>query len=301
MTSGLVFDIKRFALHDGPGIRTTVFFKGCPLRCAWCHNPESQSRKKEIMVRGSRCIRCGACAALCEKGAISVKKDGPHVVAGKCMVCGACADACNAEAIQLVGKEMAAREVMGEVLKDSPFYEQSGGGASFSGGEPLAQPEFLRDLLALSKRAGLHTAVDTCGHAPWKNIDSILGKTDLFLYDVKLMDDGRHRHYTGVSNKTILTNLERLAKSGAEIIVRFAVIPGVNDGEKNVAETGDFVARLKRVESVDLLPYHAMAAGKYPQLNRSARMKGVKPPTEESMARIAKTLEGFGLRVVTGG
>jgi pyruvate formate lyase activating enzyme len=301
MTEGLVFDIKKFALHDGPGIRTTVFFKGCPLRCAWCHNPEGQLPVRELMVRRSRCIRCGACAPCCENDAIEIKKDGPHIVRGMCKVCGACAEACNSDAVQLVGKWMTAKEVMAEVLKDTPFYEQSGGGVTFSGGEPLAQPIFLRDLLKASKRAGLHTTVDTCGHGPWKALDSILAHTDTFLYDLKHMDDRRHRQYTGVSNKRILQNLERLAKSRAKIIVRYAVVPGINDDDKNIREMAKFVAKLKRIERIDVLPFHTMALEKYSSLNRNEGMAGVKLPTKENLRRIAKTLEERGLKVMIGG
>ena len=301
MTEGIIFDIKKFALHDGPGIRTTVFLKGCPLRCAWCHNPESQSPKRELIVRPQRCIRCGACVVLCEPGALSVGKIGPRVNLRLCSACGACQDACNAEALQVVGKAVTVVEVLAEVLKDEAFYRQSKGGVTFSGGEPLAQPNYLLELLKESKRAGLHTTVDTCGYTPWKNIEKILPFADLFLYDIKLMNDKLHKKHTGASNKLILTNLEKLAESGARIIVRFAVIPGINDGDKSVRQIADFVAKLKRVERIDILPYHAMAADKYLHLQRIQEMAKVKPPREESVARIKKIFEGRGLKVKVGG
>lgn len=301
MTKGIVFDIKKFALHDGPGIRTTVFLKGCPMRCDWCHNPESQSFKMELMVRRSRCIRCGSCTVLCEFEALKLAKDGPRVNLLKCKVCGECADVCNAEALQLIGRETTAEEVMNEVLKDEPFYKESGGGVTFSGGEPLGQPKFLLELLKASKRKGLHTTVDTCGCAKWKDIERIASYTDLFLYDIKLMDPKRHHKHTGMSNKLVVENLKKLSGSGASIVVRLAIIPGINDDEKNIEETGKFVAKLKGVERIDILPYHAMAADKYANLQRNEKMAAVKPPTKQRMQGIAKMLAKHGLEVSIGG
>jgi pyruvate formate lyase activating enzyme len=207
LTTGIVFDIKKFSIHDGPGIRTTIFFKGCPLRCWWCHNPEGLTPEPELMIRANRCIRCDACLDVCPHGAISRDGDKVFTDVAKCLRCGTCVAACYAEARQIVGQEMAAAQVMAEIERDVPFYDESGGGATFSGGEPLLQPDFLCELLSACRARGIHTAVDTCGFAPWEVLDSVRKYVDLFLYDLKLMDEARHRAFTGVSNALILSNL----------------------------------------------------------------------------------------------
>lgn len=301
MVKGIVFDIRKYSIHDGPGIRTTVFFKGCPLTCHWCHNPESQAIIQEIMVRPNRCIRCGACVEACASGAIAWE-DGLIVTNGdRCTLCGACTRACYAEAREIVGAEMSVGQVMAEIERDISFYEESNGGVTFSGGEPLVQREFLRALLRACKEQDIHTALDTCGFATWETLDSVREYVDLFLYDLKLMDDARHRQYTGVSNALILGNLRALAQRGHAIIVRAPVIPGVNDDDEAIRQLGAWAAALPGLRQVDLLPYHHLSADKYARLNRAYRLETTHPPSESRMHEIAQNLRGFGLCVNVGG
>ncbi len=299
-TTGMILNIQKYSLHDGPGIRTTVFLKGCPLRCWWCHNPESQVKGPEIMSLPSRCLGCGTCQTVCPTDAISMV-DGKAVIDRlKCTVCGECARVCGAEAKEIVGKEFTVEEVMAEVMKDRIFYDQSQGGVTFSGGEPLMQPKFLKELLVQSKEEGLETVVDTSGFAHWQVLEDIIPYTDLFLYDVKVMDDAKHQKYVGVSNKLILANLEKLAATGSKIRARIPIIPGVNDDEQNLRETGEFLAGLG-IADVNVLPYHNMGADKYSRLGREYLLPELEAPTEETMERVVKTLASFGLNVKTGG
>jgi pyruvate formate lyase activating enzyme len=288
----VVFDIMRFSIRDGPGIRTTVFFKGCPLDCWWCHNPESRAPELETIRRDARCIRCGACREACPTGAASGK--------GVCTLCGACVAACPTGAREIVGRAMTVAEILAEVLKDRAFFEESGGGVTFSGGEPLADPPFLATALDACRAEGLHTAVDTCGHAPTPVVRGIGGRTDLFLYDLKLMDDARHREYTGVSNALVLRNLAALAEDSRNVAIRFPVIPGVNDDEENVMATGRFLADLGFAK-IHLLPYHGTASEKYRQLGKPYRLASLRPPSAERLAAMCRTLESFGLNVQVGG
>lgn len=298
---GTVFDIKKFSIHDGPGIRTTVFFKGCPLSCWWCHNPESQNPQPELVFRESRCIRCRACLEVCGQGAISWDSDVIATDGGKCTLCGDCVEVCYAEARELVGQERTVAQVMEEVERDLPFYDQSGGGVTFSGGEPLLQRGFLLALLRACQEKEIHTAVDTCGFATWETLDGIRKHVDLFLYDLKLMDDARHRKFTGVSNELILRNLHRLSAQGHNIFLRVPVIPGINDDEESVRQIGTFAAALPHLAQVDILPYHQAAAEKHHRLNRTYGLPETRPPSDERMAEIAQILEEFGLQVKIGG
>ena len=298
--TGLVFDIQRFSLHDGPGIRTTLFLKGCPLRCWWCHNPESQAAGLELIRWPQRCIGCGACLEACPAGAITPAGD---VDPARCTLCGACVDACHAQARQLVGRDMTVAQALAELERDRPFYDQSGGGVTISGGEPLAQPDFLLALLRACRQADLHTALDTCGHAPWPLLDAVRPYVGLFLYDLKLIDPGRHRQVTGVSNELILDNLRALAAHGHRLILRLPVIPGVNDDDDNIRR----VAALAAIERVDLLPYHRTALDKY----RRPRTGGFEtrpyphpdlaPPTPDRLAEIAGIFCAHHLTVHIGG
>jgi pyruvate formate lyase activating enzyme len=301
LRSGLVFDIKRFSIHDGPGIRTTVFLKGCPMDCWWCHNPESQKPGPELMVRENRCIRCGACMAACEHGAVSLGKEGSSTDRTKCVLCGACTEVCYAEARELVGQEMTVAKVMSEIERDVAFYDQSGGGATISGGEPLMQPGFLRALLLACQREEIHTALDTCGFASWETLDRIRPYVDLFLYDLKLIGNDRHHRFTGVSNEAVLSNLRALSQEGHDVIVRVPVIPGVNDDKENMRHIAGFLADLPRQYSTQLLPYHSTAAAKYERLDRDNRMGDTHPPSDGTMAALAQVLEEFGLHTEIGG
>lgn len=303
---GTIFDIRKFSLFDGPGIRTTVFFKGCPLTCQWCHNPESQSFQDDIMLWEQRCIGCGECISHCAQQAIVkiVGIDGRSRVLtnrNRCTRCGECIDACAADARERVGRRVSVQEIMREIERDRAFYEESGGGVTFSGGEPMAQINFLRELLLACRQKDLHTAVDTSGYAAWSAFESILPLTDLFLYDVKIMDDTLHRRYTGVSNEIILRNLQSLAQRGARIIARIPIVPGINDNSDNLERFAAFASSLPALERVDILPYHPSAAGKYERLGMQYALNTINTPSTGDMEAIARVLQSHELPVKIGG
>jgi pyruvate formate lyase activating enzyme len=297
--TGSIFNIQKFSIHDGPGIRTTVFFKGCPLRCQWCHNPESQQTGQQVMIWSARCIRCGACIESCPQGAITLGEAGAVTDLELCDQCGDCIEDCYAQARELVGREASVAEVMAEIESDRLFYEESGGGATFSGGEPLMQPDFLLALLKACKAQEIHTTVDTCGFASWNVLERVRPYTDLFLFDLKLMDDARHQQYTGSSNEPIMRNLRLLSESGQAIRLRIPVIPGINDGPEQIRQIGEFAAGLPHLDEVDILPYHNIAAEKYRRLNRVYELPNTPVPSEERMAEIAQALRGFGIKVIS--
>ena len=302
MSTGLVFDIKRFSIHDGPGIRTTVFLKGCPLHCPWCHNPESQDSKPDVMLRPSRCIGCQACIEVCPEHAISADESGTVITdRDLCVRCGTCTETCYAEARERIGEQRTVAEVMQDIESDLDFYDESGGGVTLSGGEPLVQIDFLLELLRECRKREIRTAIDTSGAVAWKVFEKVRRYTDLFLYDIKHMDDSMHRQATGVSNRRILENLRRLSESGHDIVLRFAIIPGFNDSNEQVNQIGAFAACLPHRHPVSILPYHAAAADKYKRLGQSYTLVGADPPGDERMAEIAGILEGYGLEVKTGG
>lgn len=297
--TGSIFNIQKFSIHDGPGIRTTVFFKDCPLRCQWCHNPESQQTGQQVMIYPARCIACGACVEACPQGAIRLGEAGAVTDLELCDQCGECIEQCYAQARERIGRELSVAEVMAEIEQDLPFYEESGGGATFSGGEPLMQPDFLLALLKSCRAQEIHTTVDTCGFASWNVLEQLSPYTDMFLFDLKMMDDIQHREYTGVSNEPILRNLRRLSESGKAIRLRIPVIPGINDAGEQIRQIGEFAAGLPHLDGVDILPYHNIAAEKYRRLNRVYALPETRPPSEEHMAEIAQTLRGFGLKVIS--
>lgn len=299
-TAGVVFDVRRFAIHDGPGIRTTVFLKGCPLRCWWCHNPEGLSAGPEVVWRGERCTRCGSCIETCPEEALTWTGDAPVLDGHRCTLCGECADACYADAREVLGRTMTVAQVLAEVERDRPFYEQSGGGVTFSGGEPLAQPDFLTDLLAACRVRDLHTVLDTSGHASWEVVDRLRQDVHLFLYDLKVVDDARHREVTGVSNAVILDNLTRLAAGGHDIVLRLPLIPGLNDDEDNLRATATLASDLG-LQRLEVLPYHRLGSDKYARLGRDRAMPETAPPTEDRVAAIVATLRGFGLTAAVTG
>ena len=301
MTPGMVFNISRYAIHDGPGIRTTVFLKGCPMSCWWCHNPESVSPRREIAIRLVRCIRCRTCVDRCPSGAISMTDDGSATRPDLCQLCGECATACPAEAREAVGRSMTVAEVMEEVRRDIPFYDESGGGVTFSGGEPLAQPAFLMDLLDACGRLDIHRAVDTSGHVATDTLLEVAERTDLFLYDLKHMDREVHREYTGVENELILENLRALAGRQAAVRVRIPVIPGINDDRANVERTGAFLKGLPGLCAVDLLPYHDVATSKYGRFGYEHRLGQLRSPEAARLREIAAILGRYGLCVTIGG
>ena len=299
---GMIFDLKHYAIHDGPGIRMTVFFKGCPLHCRWCHNPEGISIHKELMLMPNRCARCGDCVRRCKFGALAQKKDG-EVVAdrSRCTLCGDCERVCQREAIALVGREMTVEDIIAEVEKDRIFFDQSGGGVTLTGGEPLFQPELAEALIDRLHQIGIHVALDTSGYAPQETFLRLAGKSDLVLYDLKLMDDSRHKKFTGVSNQLILSNLKALDRAGKPIWIRFPLIPGVNDSQENLKAMADFLLELKSVKMLNVLPYHKGGVEKVRRLDQDDQFEIFEPPSQAMIDNVINYFRGRGLIVKQGG
>ena len=298
---GVIFDLKRYALHDGPGIRTTVFLKGCPLTCPWCANAEGRSAAPEVQLNGERCIRCQACAAACPQGAVSVGDDGVAIDRAHCAQCGACATACPSEALRLVGESVSVDELVARVERDRLFFDESGGGVTFSGGEPLAQPEFLVHCLRACRQRELHTAIDTSGAAAAETLTAVAPHADLFLFDLKLLDTARHAALVGVPSELVLENLRWLVANGNSVWVRVPLIPGVNDDDENVAALADFVSALSPTPPVYLLPYHRIGQSKRRRLGQPDPIDAVSPPMDAQMTEIAARLSSTGLTVRIGG
>ncbi len=310
---GRIFDIQYFAVQDGPGIRTTVFFKGCPLHCPWCHSPESQAFYPQLSWMSQKCVgtaECkNVCIETCPKKALSYGKTEKNSLTGEdkqlvridrdlCDNCGECVQVCYPKALSVCGQDYTVGEVMEKARRDLPFFESSGGGVTLSGGECLCQPKFALALLKQLKEEKIHTAVDTTGFVDGTIIESVLPYTDLFLYDLKHMDSETHRAVTGVPNERILENAERIAAAGGLLQVRIPVIPGFNNSRKNIEETGAFCQSLKSaVTCIQLLPYHNLGLMKYLRLKEDAPLFDVKPPSDEEMQRHKETLEAFGLDV----
>ncbi len=303
MQLGFVFNIQKYSLHDGPGIRTTVFLKGCPLRCWWCHNPEGMSPDPEVLVAEGRCTMCGQCREVCPQG--GARPAGGDAVAQAappaCVRCGACVEACPTQARQLLGRRMTAAEVVTEIEKDYIFYDDSHGGATFSGGEPFAQTPFLLELLQACRQREIHTAVDTTGFV---GLDALLAAarwTNLFLYDIKILDDARHRRYTGVSNALILDNLQILGREHGNVWVRVPIVPGLNDADSDLEATVRFAASVPGVKQVNLLTYHHTGAYKFLRLGKPYLAESVRPPAPEFFGQAAARLQGLGVPIVVGG
>jgi len=302
MMTGWVFDLKRYSIHDGPGIRTTVFLKGCALRCLWCHNPESIHPGPELMHWPSRCARCHACVKACPTGAIYADASGAVAIdRAKCNYCGQCADACLYDAMQIVGREMSVEDVLAEVERDRVFYEQSGGGVTLSGGDPSVQAGFAEALLDACRSRGIRTALDTAGLPMNGALERLARKADLVLYDLKVLDDVRHREFTGVSNAPILANLERLAAAGPEIWVRIPLVAGVNDDDDNIRRTIAFLSSLKTIRRVGLLPYHSGGLDKARRIGRKSDFRRFTAPPEGRIAAIEAAFRQAGFDVRRGG
>ncbi len=273
---GRIINIQRFSIHDGPGIRTTVFLKGCNLRCLWCHNPESQHPKPQRMFYRHKCIGCGECSRVCEKAMLN-----------QCDNCGKCIEVCQHGARELAGREITTEELFAEIMKDQAYYATSGGGVTFSGGEPLLQPEFMETMLRMCKEAGVHTAVETAGNVNWQTIANLLPYVDLFLYDIKAVDGQAHKRCTGVENDQILGNARKLMEICPEkILFRMPVVPGYNDSL--VAEVATFTEGFP----LELLPYHATGMGKYDALGVKYELEAVQPPSPEEMEKFTEDYQG---------
>lgn len=297
---GTIFNIQKFSIHDGPGIRTTIFLKGCPLHCLWCHNPEGMNPKIELIYYEDRCKRCGACILACKFGVLSMGENALELDRDKCTACGKCQEACNYGAIELAGKEASIQHIMDEVMKDWVFYKNSGGGVTISGGEPFMQWKFMLELVKALKAKGVHVAVDTSGYTLWRRIQEVASYTDLFLYDLKLIDNEKHLKYIGVDNTVILDNLMKLSESGAKIRLRIPLIKGVNDSPKDLDDTVEFIKCL-RLEDIQILRYHSMGMEKYPRLNEEYQMQGDEVPEPVVVEEFAERLRALGNTVSIGG
>lgn len=300
---GLIFDVQRLSLVDGPGGRTTVFLKGCPLACAWCCNPESFSEEPEIILRDTKCSALGKCVEICPQEAVS-KVDGRRVIDWeRCDRCGKCADACPAKAIERIGRYTTVNEVMKIVMEDVRYYRRSGGGITLSGGEPLAQTDFTLALLEEARREGVHTALDTCGYAEWEVLKEVLNYTDLALYDVKHIDSAKHREAIGVPNELILENLQKTAgRSDLKVWIRYPVVPLFNDSDRDVEELCHFVGDLgPAVERIALLPYHNLGVEKYPAVGRGCSLQDTPSATRGRVRELKDLIESRGLKVGVGG
>ncbi|HJN18194.1 MAG TPA: glycyl-radical enzyme activating protein [Armatimonadota bacterium] len=299
--SGTIFDIKKFAVHDGPGIRTTVFLKGCPLSCYWCHNPESQAYHPQLAQFPRNCIGCGKCTEVCPQGGITPGPEGNEIAREMCLNCGTCTNVCYAEALVLHGREITVAEAIEEVEKDRLFYENSGGGMTISGGEPLSQPEFALALLREAKARGLHTCVDTSGDVRWEVLESAAEVTDLFLYDVKHLDSERHRDGAGRSNERIIENLKRLGQGDVPIHIRVPVVAGYNDGIEHMTQLGKLADSLPAVKEVELLRYHGLGEGKYASMGIECPTTGLEPPADEEMDALGEAVRAAGVACTVDG
>lgn len=298
----LIFDIRRYSINDGPGIRITIFMKGCPLRCSWCHNPESQSPDVQKIYTASKCIGAQDCIEVCPTGALTLTPDGIVTDGEKCTLCGKCAEACPSKAIEMSGKMYSAEELVAIIEKERVHIDQSGGGVTFSGGEPLMHPGFLIEMLDACGKKGLHRAVDTCGFASTETVLEVAKHTDLFLFDLKLMDPVQHKKWTGADNRLILKNLKLLAETGANINIRIPFIKHVNTGEIEIRKMAEFVSGLQGQKPVvNLLPYHNIASGKYQKLEMEYNAGEMAEPSEKEILQAIEIFKNRGLEVEVGG
>ena len=297
-----IFNIQTYSIHDGPGIRTTVFFKGCPLRCRWCQNPESQAFQPELMFQSENCTGCGTCEKACPQKAVRMENGRPVTDRKRCTACGACAPACPAEARSICGEYRTVEEVFRTVQRDILFYKASGGGVTASGGEALCQADFVLELFEKCREAGMTTVLDTTGYAHRETLDRFADVTDLFLYDLKHIRTEEHRKLTGVSNRRILENLKHLIRRGCAVEIRMPIVPGMNDSEEILLETADLLlTELDKVPPVALLPYHSMGESKLERLDREREKLSLRAPEPEKMERLCTLLKERGIEAHIGG
>jgi pyruvate formate lyase activating enzyme len=302
MNQPLIFDIKRYAINDGPGIRITIFFKGCPLSCRWCHNPESQSPAQQKFYTASRCIGARDCIEICPNDALSLTPDGTVTDWELCNLCGKCAESCPTKAIEMSGRFYTTVELLKIIEKERVHFEQSVGGVTISGGEPLMFPEYLFELLMLCKQAGIHTTVDTSGFASKEILLKVAKHTDLFLYDLKLMDPVQHKKWTGVDNKLILENLKVLVDKKYAVNIRIPLIKNVNADEQNLLATAEFISKLNgKIPPVSLLPYHPIGKGKYKKMGISWNSYGMEELTDYEIQKTVQIFKTFKIKVEVGG
>jgi len=294
-----IFDIQRYSVHDGPGIRTLVFFKGCPLRCTWCQNPESLDREPEIAFFAGKCIGCGECAKVCPRGAI-VYEENRRIVRSLCDRCGKCAEVCYAEALTVIGKKYDVRSLLEAVEKDRPFYQQSGGGVTVSGGEPTLQFEFLLDFLRAAKEAGLHTVIETCGAFAWSKFKKLLPHLDLVYFDLKVIDPDEHKRLTGASNRRILANAKKLVEAGSNVVFRIPLVPAMTATEENLSDLIEALRTLGQ-KHIHLLPYHKMGESKLGRINSTLRPLHVEPLSDGQLEDIKARFDKAGISVSIGG
>jgi pyruvate formate lyase activating enzyme len=300
--TGLVYDLQRFAVHDGPGIRTLVYMKGCPLTCLWCSSPHTQKKAPEILHIETNCKKCGLCLEVCQTGAISFSdEEGPVIDRNLCNCDALCVEACPGRARELAGSPMTPTELFEEVDKDSAFYRRSNGGVTVGGGEPTMQHEFVKEFLKMCKKRYVHTVMETCGFAKWEHLEGLLEYLDLVYMDVKHMDAAVHKEITGVSNDIILANVRKVS-TRRPLIVRIPVVPGLNDAEGNIAATAEFASGLgEHLVRIELLPYHKFGTQTYGRLDMVYELEDVEPPGDERMQQFKKIVESFGVQAQIGG
>lgn len=296
----IITDIQRYSVHDGPGIRTLVFFKGCPLRCQWCHNPETHSPLPELLFHADMCIGCGACLQACPNQAIFVNDNLPRTDPGKCTACGQCAETCYAEARAISGETRSLDEVFDIVMRDEPFYHRTGGGITLSGGEVLAQPAFAARLLERVHAQSINTAIETCGYGKWETFEKVLRHTDLVLFDIKHSDPAMHRRFTGVDNRLILDNLSNAAAMGKAIIARVPLIPAVNDTPETLRDIAA-IARGANAQALHILPFHQIGSTKWDASGREYKFRDYPEPEKEDIDAMIERAGDLGLPVVVGG